>query len=214
MILLAYLMTRTEEWRGASIRLITFSLDDAKEKTLEQLRQTLEQVRIEADPVVVNSIDSDSVARESASSTLVFFPLRFREGNLLGDVDASASAFLENMPITAFCLAAADIDLEAGPEDGEIAEVAAAHDLAVDLEEQARAAEEEVMKLARAVDQALEERKKSGESDAQALRELREALTKAARKAADLRAQADEAVERAAESGAKLPSDKETKDAR
>jgi len=212
MLLLAYLMTRTDAWHDASIRLMTSSSDYAEEKTRERLKQTLEQVRIEAEPMVVENITAETVARESGRSALVFFPLYFREWNLLADADTATNSFFEKMPITGFCLAAADIDLEAGPEEGEIAEAAAAHDLAVDLDGQASAAEEEAIKLTRAVDERRKAREEVGtqpdQSAETALQELREAATQAAKKAADLRAQADEAAKAAVELGAKLPSDK------
>jgi len=118
MLLLAYLMTRTDGWRDASIRLITSSSDYAEERTRERLHQTLEQVRIEAEPTVVENITAQIVARESGQSALVFFPLYFREWNLLAeDPGDEGDSFLETMPITAFCLAAADIDLETGPPE-------------------------------------------------------------------------------------------------
>ncbi len=201
MLLLAYLMTRTDRWSGAKIRVFIPSSKEASEKTLERVRRMLQEARIDAHMEVVSDVDADLVVERSQGAGLVFFPLRFRELQLLTPLgnEVRVGRLVERLPMVAFTLAAEDIDLSAGPDEGKLAEVAAALDAAKDAEGQAVAAEREASRLAQEADQKfLEWETKRAARDAEATKEefetaLREAQSQAraaAKRAAEARAQA------------------------
>ncbi len=148
MLLLAYLMTRSEQWSQATVHVFVPSSPLASEKTLVSVRHMLQEIRIDAEPEVVFEVDADAVVRHSETASLVFFPLRFRELGLLtalGD-QASVGGFVKRLPIVALTLAAEDIDLSAGPDEGKLAEVAAALDAARETEVAALKAEKEAQR--------------------------------------------------------------------
>ncbi|MCP4626134.1 MAG: hypothetical protein GY850_21875 [bacterium] len=53
MLLMAYLMTRSDFWRDARIRLLAAGSNPAGDRTIDNLHQMLEEVRIEAEPIIV-----------------------------------------------------------------------------------------------------------------------------------------------------------------
>ncbi len=143
MLLLAYLMTRSERWSGAKIKVLVPSSREAAEKTLERVRHVLQDVRIDAQPEVVFDVNADLVVKHSEAAGLVFFPLRFRELHVLtplGD-QVGLKTLVKRLPIVALTLGAEDIDLSAGPDEGELAEITAAADAAKEAENKALEAE-------------------------------------------------------------------------
>lgn len=198
MLLLAYLMTRSEEWSDAKIRVLAPSSEKASEKTLASLRQTLEEVRIDAQPEALLDLNLDKVGKYSRKSSLVFFPLRFKQLQILTRKD-NVDRLLERLPVVAFTLAAEDIDLGAGPEEGEVAENAAALDAASDAEQEAVEAEKKASELATIAEQMQREVNKdpatgiSVEEQTKAktaLREAEELAAQALRRAEEARARA------------------------
>lgn len=79
MLLMAYLMTRSEQWSEASIRLLAVHDSQFGEQTLDSLRIMLEEVRIEAEPVLVEQEDRDTLTAYSADAALVFLPFRLKD---------------------------------------------------------------------------------------------------------------------------------------
>ncbi len=148
MLLLAYLMTRNEEWDGAKIRVLASGTENTSEKTLESLRQTMEEVRIDAEPEVVVKINADKIVERSSESALVFLPFRLRGNQPVGPFGGRLEELLARLPIVSLVLAAEDIELDAEPEEGKIAEVAAALDAVEDTEKKARNAEKKAAKVA------------------------------------------------------------------
>jgi amino acid transporter len=203
MLLLAYLMTRSEEWRDATIRVLAPSSVEASEKTLASLRHTLEEVRIDAEPQAVLELSPDSVAAHSTQSTVVFFPLRFREQQLLGPGGEMLDTVLKRLPVVAFTLAAEDIGLNVEPEEGELAENAAALDAAADAKKRAEAAEKEASKAAEvAAKKQQEAQTLSPDKNEQerlelekAAREATELARRASQQAAQARAEAEAAAQ-------------------
>lgn len=207
MLLLAYLMTRREEWSEAKIRVLAPSSETAAEKTRETLRQILEEVRIEATPEVVFDVDLAKVVETSGQSTLVFFPLRFREQQLLGSPERNVEALLDRLPVVALTAAGEEIDLSAGPEEGEVAEKAAALDAAADSETKAEKAERKAAELAKVATQKMSELETAADFDQRraaeaALREAEALANEAGRIAEESRILAKKAAQAAAETGA------------
>lgn len=206
MLLLAYLVTRNEEWEGSRIRVLAPSSKEASQKALEGLKKMLEEVRIDAEPRVVPEVDLDAVVEHSRDASLVFFPLRFREVYLMGPSGEYADLLLGRLPLLVLTLAAGDIDLVAGPEEGKLAEKAAALDAAKEADEKAAEAEREAEKAAELVEKRRRELKAMKASDLgagemreaeAALREAEGLAKQAAEKASAARAQAQEAAQEA-----------------
>ncbi len=134
MLLLAYLITRTEPWEGARIRLLGICYTQDTHETLSGLQDTLDEVRIPAEPVLVEQTDSATVVRHSADASLVFLPFRLRGNQPLGPFDESLDELLQPLPAVVLVMAAQDIDLDAEPEEGEAAEKARLMDTLSDSE--------------------------------------------------------------------------------
>ncbi|HPJ94058.1 MAG TPA: amino acid permease [Deltaproteobacteria bacterium] len=233
MLLLAYLMTRSFEWRDARIRMYAvahgessdnqsglpcreFSGNGAPPQTekevLDCLIGMLDEVRIDARIEVVPNADTREVVRRSADASMVFFPFRLRENQLLTPFGDPVEELLSGLPIVALGLAAEDIDLESGPEEGKVAELAAALDAVEKEQKRFDAASNEAgnaSKYTEEKSQRLQELISSGadeEEIARAQEEKTAALHQeelATRKVAKALAKVEEARRLAAELGAK-----------
>ncbi|MGB5177272.1 MAG: amino acid permease [Gammaproteobacteria bacterium] len=124
LLLLAYLMTRTEDWEGSAIRLLGVCCAADTSETAEALQRTLDETRIPAEAVLVEQAGPTDVAARSADASLVLLPFHLRGSQPLGPFDGPLEKLLAPLPITALVLAAEDIDLDAEPEEGEAAEAA------------------------------------------------------------------------------------------
>ncbi len=103
--------------------------------------QTLEDVRIEAEPEVVASVNPDTIAAYSSDAALVFLPFRLKGNRPLDPFDEPLNQIVERLPLSALVLATEDIDLDAEPEEGTAGTVAAALDALEDAEKKAQQAE-------------------------------------------------------------------------
>jgi len=118
MLLLAYLMTRSEEWERARIRLLSSVPEGATaDDTAQALTARLEEVRITAEVVIVKQIDDETVIRESANSSLVFLPFRVHAGRFFSPFGLEIAGLIGRLPIVALALAAQDVDLDADPDE-------------------------------------------------------------------------------------------------
>jgi amino acid transporter len=124
MLLLAYLMTRTEAWEDARIRLLGVCCKKDSARTAEELRQILDEVRIPADAEIVVDAGPATVAEHSSDASLVFLPFRLRGNQPIGPFGGPVEAILASLPVVALVLAAQDIDLDTEPEEGKAAELA------------------------------------------------------------------------------------------
>jgi amino acid transporter len=79
MLLLAHLMTRTESWDGAMLRVLVPAAADSKERIEGDVAKRLAEFRIEA--AVEAIADPDRVRATSASAALVMMPLRLQPGS-------------------------------------------------------------------------------------------------------------------------------------
>jgi len=212
-LLLAYLMTRSEQWEGAKIRVLAACFSLEENETVGDLRKALETFRIEAEPEVVIKPNPDAVAAYSSDASLVFFPFRF-QGNLPVDpFGGRPEDILSRLPNVALVLAAEDIDLDAEPEEGEAGELAALHDALTDARKMAEAAENEAEaasalaeeKLRRIQHASLSEiDEKEFEILKKEVIEAKQQAIQAARKAAKSSAKADDAEQGALKAGVKL----------
>jgi hypothetical protein len=157
MLLFAYLMTRSDAWEGAVLRVLVFrnhSLSESDQRLVMQ--EILQEARIDAELLFVESKNGKSIIESSAQSTFVFLPFRFR-GNLIQlPVDVRAEELLQKLPPSVMILAAEDIDLGAEPEEGIAAQVAEIKDLFQKKEKLAEEAEKEANEARLAADSAEE----------------------------------------------------------
>ncbi len=116
MLMLAYLMTRNEPWLDARIRLLVSTGTRKKEQALEAVHAMLDEIRIEAEPVLVEGSDAATIRRTSADSAAVFVPFGLRPKGPVSRLGGSIEELLDGLPLTALVLAAEGVDLEADTE--------------------------------------------------------------------------------------------------
>jgi len=218
MLLMAYLMTRSEQWRDAGIRLLAVNASQPEDQTLDSLETMLEEVRIEAEPIMVENAGADTIAEYSADSALVFLPFRLKENRVVDPFGNPMEDTLFLLPVAAMVMAAEDIDLGAEPEEGEAGEKAQLLDALDNAQKVKAAAAKEAEEAADAAQEArikAQEIKTDTEADAEAIenasKEAEEAeklAEKLARKAAKATAKAETAT-REAETAGVLPDETE-----
>jgi hypothetical protein len=203
LLLMAYLMTRTETWADATIRVIA-PADPAEgaEASREHVQKLMADVRIDADVHVVETANADEVVAHSADATIVFLPMRLKADQPLDPFGGGIEDLVSRLPVTALAIAGEQIDLTAEPDEGEEGARAALQDHADDLERRAKEAENDATKAAEAAETAMQ-RLWEGAADGtrdelDRLRkeadEARAAALAAARRAAKARAVADGAL--------------------
>jgi hypothetical protein len=188
--------------------------DGELDEEVEVLKKMLEEARVEAEPEILENMNSETVVEHSGDAALVFYPFRLRGNQLLDPLDKPLDAILPRLPIVALVLAAEDIELDAEPEEGIAGEIAAALDILADAEKKARktekeavAAKEESEKWLREIQAATESGAKQEELskiEAAAL-EAEELARKATRRAAKAMAKLEDAARTVEALGAKPP---------
>jgi amino acid transporter len=129
MLLLAYLMSRAEAWRGATIRLLSAPKEHQGAAAREaELREMLADFRIDAEPVVVEDATAECIHRYSRDAAVVFIPMTIRASRCYHLFGGEVGDLLPNLPTVVMTLAAQDVDLDAEPESGTVRESAAARD--------------------------------------------------------------------------------------
>ena len=116
-LLFAYLMTRTDEWADAKIRVLAPAAADAEQKVAANLAYRLEERRIEATIDTVVDADVAAVAECSRDASIVFLPLRVEGMRLLDPFGGPVDTMLRNLPLVALVAAAQDIQLRTEDED-------------------------------------------------------------------------------------------------
>jgi len=153
MLLLAYLMTRDEEWDNAKIRLVSPKGLKKPFFTSEDLREVLDKVRINAEPELVDNSDRDTILEKSRNSSVVFLPFRLRGNSVVTPFNAHVEDLVSGLPVSALVLAAEDIDLDAEPEEGKSGELAEACDAFKDAEKRVQTSEKELATITEEVEE-------------------------------------------------------------
>jgi amino acid transporter len=143
-LLLAYLMTRTDAWGEARLRLLAQGQKNRPERTSRELEEMLGDVRIDAEIRLVERLDIDVLMAESGDAAVTFMPIVLRANRPMDFFGHPVEETLDQLPIVALVLAAEDIALDAEPEEGEAAERAAAADRAEDEADRAEGRERDV----------------------------------------------------------------------
>lgn len=207
MLLFAYLMTRSDVWEEATLRVLAFRNNTSEEEQEKAMREVLSDARINADIVFVASKDAATIIAASAKSTLVFLPFYIRGNIIQLPVDGPAEDLLRQLPPAVLISAAEDIDLGAEPEEGTAADLAETRDLLGKMKRLAETTENEALdagKAVVAVEEKLQKALAQPEVDRDEARiaaltadrdKTAEVLEKSRRLAAKARAKADQAQE-------------------
>ena len=165
-LLLAHLMSRSELWSGAKLRVLSdHASGQTDTETIEALRAVLADVRIEAEVVLVRDVNWSTVAEASAPTSLAFVTFRIGAEGLLDASGFPVPSSLEGLPPMALVQAAEDLELDAQPDEGTQAEVAQVRDQIEDTEERAKKLREEARALREAACVAAEKVEEVRESE-------------------------------------------------
>jgi amino acid transporter len=218
MLLLAHLMTRSKGWHDAHIRVLGTVAQPETEANVEALSDFLNDVRIQAEPVELEHVTGKVIRKQSSDASLVFLPFQLKENMSLDPFGNPVETLLSQLPSVVMVLAAEDIVLDAEPEEGLAAEMAAAADSLSEAEKKAQRAEKEAQKASKAFDEKLNSlsRNEATEIDETKIKELRKEVfkaeaeaEKASRKAAKAEAKVQQAAQEAEALGITLPEEKE-----
>ncbi|MDY6904624.1 MAG: amino acid permease [Thermodesulfobacteriota bacterium] len=221
MILFAHMIRQNKLWEGAKIRVLDISENVlATGRTVEDLHETLEEIRIAAEPEVVACADAEAVAAYSKNAALVLLPFRLRQDQPLDIFGGHLADLLSNLPVTAAVLAAKDIDLSAEPEAGPAGDTAAFMDRLADAQKRAEAAEKAAGDASHDVEKKIDAWRKAVENgkSPDAIQQLNKAIITAknhavhtGRKAAKLTAVAENLAETARNMSLDAPDDETNK---
>jgi amino acid transporter len=117
MLLLAHLMTRTEEWEDATIRILAPASAEAAERTRVALEKRLDEIRIDAVIEVVPDPEIEDVIQHSQDAALVYIPLRIEGMRLIDAFGWGIAPVLARLPIVALVAAAQDVQLTEGSDE-------------------------------------------------------------------------------------------------
>jgi amino acid transporter len=202
MLLLAYLMTRSDAWEDSKMRVFSTRDMTGSSDAAEDLQSILEKVRIDAEAKVVDHSGIDSIIEASKGSSVVFLPFRLRGDSLMTPFDVNVEELVDRLPVSALVLAAEDIDLDAEPEEGKSGELAEAYDAFKDAEKRVQTSEKELTKITEEVEEKTRELESAISSGAgkdfveklKASIEAKEKADKALRRQAKALAKAEEAA--------------------
>ncbi len=189
--LLGWLCQRHEDWEGASI--IVYVPQDDDPQLTDRVTSLIHAARIEA---TITPVAGTPAAFTSALSgaTIAFAPLRVRRGTALGPFDTPLGMLVESLPLAVLILATEVLDLDAEPDESQLAELARAKDQADEAAKWVAELDKESAELLVAAE-AFRIRLENGDgefTDRQAgekeLAELEAAAAKAYRKYVDARA--------------------------
>ncbi len=118
MLLLAYLVTRHDEWEGARIRLLSAPRHgESPEQARLALEDKLADFRIEARLEMVELLEQEVIIERSREAALVFLPFGIHGGRFFGPAGGDLPALLEGLPLVAMVMAAQDVELDADPDE-------------------------------------------------------------------------------------------------
>ena len=185
MLMLAYLISKGDGWEDSKIRALDMTFGPDGKKRAEILKQRLDDFRITAEAVAIP--EKDALAAELREASIVFVPFRFQGGMIQTPFDETIESALSPAKALVMAMAAQDIDLDAGPEDGPAAELAVATDEADKKKKVAEKAEKEANEASRQITELMERLEKEIDSndDKAAMAELVSEIRKARQDAAE-----------------------------
>ena len=121
-LLFAYLMTRSDEWDEASIRLLAPAPEESATKVEANLRHRLDELRIEAEIVAVDVADGHAMYERSRDATFVLLPLLLEGMRALDPTGGSVEELFPILPVIALVAASGDVALKDSEEEDAPAE--------------------------------------------------------------------------------------------
>ena len=116
-LLFAYLMTRSDEWDEATIRLLAPAPAGSAGKVEANLRRRLDELRIDADVHVVDPEEGNAMYSESADASFVLLPLRLEGMSTLLPTGGSVDELFPTLPVVAMVAASGDVELSDEEEE-------------------------------------------------------------------------------------------------
>ncbi len=157
MLLLAYLIKRNKGWDSSQIRLLATNYRQESQDNTDQIYKILEDIRIDASPLIILNADAQKIITESRDADLVFLPMNLSEDKPVLFTGESVELVLAELRVCALAIAAQKIDLDAEPEDGKVHELAALYDQLQHAERRAELADEYAYRTAEAARKKMEE---------------------------------------------------------
>ena len=117
-LLFAYLMTRTDDWEDAQIRLLAPSAAAGEQKVAANLTYRLAERRIMAQIEPVVEANAAAITERSHDASIVLLPLRVEGMRLLDPFGDPVEAILKTLPLVTLVAAAQDIRLRTDRDDG------------------------------------------------------------------------------------------------
>lgn len=150
MLLLAYLMTRHEQWREDRLRVLVPvpQTDAAADDLMEAVNRTLGDYRIQAETMAVLEDSQPGDLEVLTDTDLIFLPFRFQDNLIRLPFEGPVADVLDKLPGTILVAAARDIDLDPEPEEGTIGEAAAVLDQLTQLRNRLAVAEKDAARAA------------------------------------------------------------------
>lgn len=116
-LLLAYMMTRSEFWEEATIRLLAPCAADEERKVEGHLEGLLREARIEAEVVPVPGATARDLVERSRDVSMVFLPMDVKGMTVVGPFEEPLDDELEALPICCLVAAASGVRLSEPEED-------------------------------------------------------------------------------------------------
>jgi hypothetical protein len=116
-LLLAYLVTRHEDWDEATLRVLLVTSEGNEAREAAALERRLEEGRIRAEVQSVASPDAASIAARSGDAALVFLPLRLPGMRPEDPFGIGLEELLPPLPVVALVAAAEDVPLADDEEE-------------------------------------------------------------------------------------------------
>ena len=148
MLLLAYLITRSKGWDSAQIRLLATHYDEDNQQNETQIKEMLEDIRIDATPVIIPKPDSKKIIEYSKEADLVFLSIKLNNNIPMLISGEPVESVLTELKTCALSISAQKIDLDAEPEEGKVKELAHLYDQFQLAEKKAELAEKYAVRIA------------------------------------------------------------------
>lgn len=123
--LLGWLCQRSPDWSEATVVVHVPSSDDPDEPA--RVAGLLDAARITAEVRPVERTPAD-LATALGAATLALAPLRVRQGAAIGPFETPLGMLVESLPLAVMILASEDVELDAEPDDADLAALAKAED--------------------------------------------------------------------------------------
>lgn len=143
MLMLGYLMTRNDPWKDAPLRLLVEAAGRPEDELLDEVRAKLDDIRIAAQPIIVERFNIDAVRDYSARSGAVFLPFELRGSGFISPFGGDLEKQLDQLPLTALVLAADGVNLDADTDTGTDDDADAGMETGTDTEKSGSGADRE-----------------------------------------------------------------------